>query len=236
MKDHFAEFYSTLKYNESGIYINFITLQGQNKSVIITLESTLKGGWRNIGHKIAQFIYELDKTQGIVVKVMEEMEKAEIQSTTNKSAIEVKVYAKSDEHFMFELPSRLAAEHVLTGQWIWKKMKLELEWWKPTTGYWPIEDGGESKVVRHMIDMPRKDKKELGEKSTTITVQPLVESNINGGAEDVIPLGCEDKAKELLKKIHSNKQERKGKHSDQSICKNKTEEPTTRLQASQQWL
>uniref|UniRef100_A0A0V0I8I5 Putative ovule protein n=1 Tax=Solanum chacoense TaxID=4108 RepID=A0A0V0I8I5_SOLCH len=45
----------------------------------------------------------------------------------------------NDGHFMFELPSRLAAEHVLTGQWTWKKMKLELEWWKPTIGYWPAE-------------------------------------------------------------------------------------------------
>lgn len=39
------------------------------------------------------------------------------------SDIEVKVYAMNDGHFMFELPSRTAAEHVLTGQWIWEKMK-----------------------------------------------------------------------------------------------------------------
>ncbi|KAG5619008.1 hypothetical protein H5410_018832 [Solanum commersonii] len=178
MKDHFAEFYCTLKYNESGRYISFIALQGQNKSVIITPESTFKGGWGNIAHKIAGFIYEPDETQGITVKdnkqlhrsykealfhdkwVTEATEKAEIQSTTNrcqtnenpnlndvrrwacnswKSAIEDRVYAMNDGHFMFELPSRLAAEHVLSGQWTWKKMKLELEWWKPTTGCWPAE-------------------------------------------------------------------------------------------------
>ncbi|KAG5606295.1 hypothetical protein H5410_027787 [Solanum commersonii] len=188
MKDNFAAFYCTLKYNESGRYISFIALQGQNKSVIITPESTFKG----------------DETQGITVKnskqlhrsykealfhdrwVTEVTEKAEIQSTANrvritggksqsekdllnrclvgkflcqtnenpnlnnvrrwacnswKSAIEVKVYATNDGHFMFELPSRLAAEHVLTGQWTWKKMKLELEWWKPATGCWPAEVG-----------------------------------------------------------------------------------------------
>ncbi|KAG5609573.1 hypothetical protein H5410_020854 [Solanum commersonii] len=182
MKDHFAEFYCTLKYkgesigghrwvrpkyNESGRYISFIALQGQNKSVIITPESTFKGG----------------PTKKLYF-VTEATEKAEIQSTANrvritrgksqsekdllniclvgkfqcqtnenpnlndvrrwacnswKSAIEVKVYAMNDGHFMFELPSRLAAEHVLAGQWTWKKMKLELEWWKPTTGYWPAE-------------------------------------------------------------------------------------------------
>lgn len=68
MKDHFGEFYCTLKYNESGRYISFIALQGQNKSVIITPESTPKGGLGNISHKIAGFIYEPDKSHGTAVK------------------------------------------------------------------------------------------------------------------------------------------------------------------------
>jgi len=202
LKDHFAEFYCTLKYNESGRYISFIALQDQNKSVIITPESTPKGGWGNIAHKIAGFIYEPIKTQGTAVKdrkqlhksykealfqdrwMTEATEKAEIQSTANKVritggesqpvndllnrcivgkfqcqadetpslndvrrwacnswklAIQVKVYAMNDGYFMFELPSKVAAEHVLTGQWIWRKMKLGLEWWKPTIGCWPAE-------------------------------------------------------------------------------------------------
>ncbi|KAG5619929.1 hypothetical protein H5410_005147 [Solanum commersonii] len=450
MKDHFAEFYCTLKYNESGRYINFIALQGQNKSVIITPESTFKGGWGNIAHKIAGFIYEPDETQGITVKdnkqlhrsykealfrdrwVTEATEKAEIQSTTNRvritggksqaekdllnrclSAIEVRVYAMNDGHFMFELPSRLAAEHVLLGQWTWKKMKLELEWWKPTTGCWPTEvrrdwvwirllglpmnlwsqkvfkeignlcggyiemeketslknhlhwarikvkgdgkripreveitcndftytisvwreapvtvkfsekrreekgkypvvstqdqllqitkevitakkvdghvgssregslmqtktrskesgpkfgpilldpiagekaraqplqilsedifnieitanqmkenkaqsqitpwnrDDGELEVARHMVDTPGKNKEELGEKSTTIMVQSFAEENTNGGAEDVIPLGCEERAKKLLMKIDSNKRETMALEVKGGIC------------------
>lgn len=45
----------------------------------------------------------------------------------------------NDGHFMFELPSKVVAEHVLTGQWIWRKMKLELVWWKQTTDCWPAE-------------------------------------------------------------------------------------------------
>ncbi|WMV55388.1 hypothetical protein MTR67_048773 [Solanum verrucosum] len=105
LKDHFAEFYCTLKYNESGRYISFIALQGQNKSVIITPESTPNGGWGNIAHKIAGFIYEPIKTQGTAVKdrkqlhksykearfqnrwMTEATETAEIQSTTNKVRI-----------------------------------------------------------------------------------------------------------------------------------------------------
>ena len=67
MKDHFADFYCTLKYNSSGRYISFIALQGQKKSVIITPESTFKGGLRNIAHRIAGFIYEPKETQGLTV-------------------------------------------------------------------------------------------------------------------------------------------------------------------------
>lgn len=45
--------------------------------------------------------------------------------------------------------------------------------------------------MRHMVDMPGKNKEELGERSTAIMVQPLAEENTNGGAEDVIPLGIQ---------------------------------------------
>ncbi|PHU15960.1 hypothetical protein BC332_17165 [Capsicum chinense] len=44
-----------------------------------------------------------------------------------------------DGQFLFELPSRKVAEHVQSGKWVWKKMKLKLEWWNPTTGCWPEE-------------------------------------------------------------------------------------------------
>ncbi|KAG5607522.1 hypothetical protein H5410_029014 [Solanum commersonii] len=430
MKDHFAEFYCTLKYNESGRYISFIALQDKTQGIAVKDNKQL--------HRSYKAAFFRDRW------VTEATERAEIQSTANrchtnenpnlndvrrwacnswKSAIEVKVYPMNERHFMFELPSRLAAEHVSTGQWICKKMKLELEWWKPTTGCWPPEvrrdrvwirllglpmniwsqkvfkeignlcggyieteetflknhlhwarikvqgdskripreveitcdsftytipvwceapvtvkfsekkreekgkypavntqdqllqmikevlpaiktktrskeigpkfgpilldpiagekaraqalqipsediinidisanqmkenkaqsqitpgnrDNGELEIVRHTVDMPGKNKEELGEKSTAIMVQPLAEENTNGGAEDVIPLGiqfpeedsstlstsewiqqniiklssefgvnlkgCEDRARELLMKIDSNKQESKG--------------------------
>lgn len=63
MKDHFSDYFCTLKYNESGRYISFIAIQGQNKSVIITPESTYKGVWGNIADKIAKFIYEPKERQ-----------------------------------------------------------------------------------------------------------------------------------------------------------------------------
>ncbi|WMV40484.1 hypothetical protein MTR67_033869 [Solanum verrucosum] len=157
LKDHFAEFYCTLKYNESGRYISFIALQGQNKSVIITPESTPNGRWGNIAHKIAGFIYEPIKTQGttpvndllnrcIVGKFQCQADETPSLNDVRrwacnswKLAIQLKVYAMNDGYFMFELPSKVAAEHVLTGQWIWRKIKLGLEWWKLTIGCWPAE-------------------------------------------------------------------------------------------------
>lgn len=62
-KDHFSELFCTLKYNENGRYISFIALQGQKKSIIITPECYYKGGWSNIAHKIAKFIYTTEEEQ-----------------------------------------------------------------------------------------------------------------------------------------------------------------------------
>lgn len=62
MKDHFSEFFCTLMYNENGRYISFIAIQGQSKSVIITPESIDKGGWGNIAHTVAKFVYEPEST------------------------------------------------------------------------------------------------------------------------------------------------------------------------------
>lgn len=52
MKDHFSDFFCTLKYNENGRYISFIAIQGQSKSVIIKPESIFKGGWGTLPTKL----------------------------------------------------------------------------------------------------------------------------------------------------------------------------------------
>uniref|UniRef100_M1DGH2 Uncharacterized protein n=1 Tax=Solanum tuberosum TaxID=4113 RepID=M1DGH2_SOLTU len=54
----YSDFFCTLKYNENGRYISFIAIQGQNKAVIITPESSYNTGWGNIAQKIAKFTYE----------------------------------------------------------------------------------------------------------------------------------------------------------------------------------
>lgn len=43
----------------------------------------------------------------------------------------------NDALFHYELPSGKAAEYVLTGDWSWRKTKLLLDWWNPTSGCWP---------------------------------------------------------------------------------------------------
>ena len=43
-----------------------------------------------------------------------------------KLVIQVKVYAMHDGYFMFELQYKVVAEHVLTGKWVWRKMKWGL--------------------------------------------------------------------------------------------------------------
>lgn len=60
-------------------------------------------------------------------------------SSTWKTVFGINVFAMNDGHFLFEMPSKKEAEHVLSGEWIWKKRKIPLEWWKPSTGCWPAE-------------------------------------------------------------------------------------------------
>ncbi|WMV31299.1 hypothetical protein MTR67_024684 [Solanum verrucosum] len=234
------------------------------EDIIITLESTFKGGWGNIAHKIAGFIYEPDKTQGIAVKdnkqlhrsyeeaffrdrwVTEETERAEIQSTANRTKTRSKeigpilldpIAGEKARAQALQIPS----EDIINIEISANQTKENKAQSQITSGN---RDNGELEIVRHMVDMPGKNKEELGEKSTAIMVQPLAEENTNGGAEDGIPLGiqfpeednntlstsewiqqniiklssefgvnlkgCEDRARELLMKIDSNKQESQG--------------------------
>ncbi|WMV48686.1 hypothetical protein MTR67_042071 [Solanum verrucosum] len=200
MKDHYSEFFCTLKYNNSGRYISFVATQGQSKSVIITPESKHMEGWGNIAYKIARFTYEPTKEQNtqisnlkrpevsykeaicrsrwtveakavgmsqeVSTKIGGEPSKSEnellkrcivgrfrnhLQESPNlndvrkwacnnwKSAAGVNVSAMNDGEYLFELPSRTAAEHVLSGHWSWKNTTLDLQWWRPTAGCWPAE-------------------------------------------------------------------------------------------------
>nr|XP_033509990.1 uncharacterized protein LOC117274746 isoform X2 [Nicotiana tomentosiformis] len=37
--------------------------------------------------------------------------------------------------FLFEFPNRYMVERTILGQWFWKKLRLQLEWWNPMAGY-----------------------------------------------------------------------------------------------------
>ncbi|KAG5585910.1 hypothetical protein H5410_046344 [Solanum commersonii] len=52
----------------------------------------------------------------------------------------INIYVMNDSLFLFELPSRKEAEHVIKGEWRWKKSKLVLDWWSPTVGCWLEEE------------------------------------------------------------------------------------------------
>ncbi|KAF3652488.1 hypothetical protein FXO37_17476 [Capsicum annuum] len=58
---------------------------------------------------------------------------------TWKTSFGINFFAMNDGFFLFEMPSRKVVEHMLSGEWTWKKMKLLMEWWKPAMGCWPVE-------------------------------------------------------------------------------------------------
>uniref|UniRef100_M1DWH4 DUF4283 domain-containing protein n=1 Tax=Solanum tuberosum TaxID=4113 RepID=M1DWH4_SOLTU len=274
LKEHFAEFYCSLKYNENGRFVSFIAIQGQNKSIIITPEASYMGGWSNIVHKIAKFIYEpnlqpkpqvnmgkqsntsyreavqssrwmtdsmkraklhvkeahIEVTSGaplaetdllnrcIVGRFQDTSQTPALNNVrrcacnTWKSAIGVNVFAMNDGQFLFELPSRVAAEHVMSGVWVWKKMNLSLYWWKPTTGCWPDE------VKR---DWTRIKVKDDGEK-----VPREVKISSDGYAYKV-PIWCE--APVTVRKVETRRENEDREPLGKEVSRSSTmEKPTAR--------
>lgn len=69
LKDHYAEFFCTLKYNERGRYISFIALQGGNRAVIITPEVSFKAGWGDIAQKIIRLINAPTQTRKLIHQI-----------------------------------------------------------------------------------------------------------------------------------------------------------------------
>lgn len=48
LRDHFEEFYRTLKFNENGRYVSFSAIQREKRSIIITPEFSDKVSWSNM--------------------------------------------------------------------------------------------------------------------------------------------------------------------------------------------
>ncbi|KAF3656540.1 hypothetical protein FXO37_15416 [Capsicum annuum] len=72
---------------------------------------------------------------------------------TWKTVFGVSVFAMNDGKFLFELPSRNVAEHVLSGEQIWKKHKVQLECWNPATGCW-LDDIKRDSVWIRLLRLP----------------------------------------------------------------------------------
>lgn len=189
LRDHFEEFYGTLKFNKNGRYVSFIAIQGEKRSIIIIPEFSDKVGWSNIAHKIAKLVHEpSNRTANLRVKernthmsykeavrssrwTVDTKEERAVQTTmvrksellnrclvgrfqnlwgenptlndvrrwacnTWKATAGINVFTMNDNLFLFELPTKSAAEHVMTGNWSWRKKEVFLEWWSPTTGCW----------------------------------------------------------------------------------------------------
>lgn len=58
-------------------------------------------------------------------------------SSTWKQAHGTNIYEMGHNLFLFEFSSKVTAEHVLRGDWSWKKHKVKLQWWSPTAGSVP---------------------------------------------------------------------------------------------------
>ncbi|WMV29416.1 hypothetical protein MTR67_022801 [Solanum verrucosum] len=54
--------------------------------------------------------------------------------STWKNAFAVNTYDKGNNFFLFGFPTKHMAEHVLQGEWRWKKEKIPLEWWHLSFG------------------------------------------------------------------------------------------------------
>lgn len=70
-------------------------------------------------------------------------------STVWKKVFGVNIYGMG-ACFLFEFPNRDMAVQILQGEWIWKKNKVKLELWNPSTGCVPASCKPKTKWIRAM--------------------------------------------------------------------------------------
>ncbi|OIT39117.1 hypothetical protein A4A49_63403, partial [Nicotiana attenuata] len=144
MKDHYAEFYCTLKYNEHGRYISFIAAgweiiaqkiqrfinvpeEEKNVHIVRNPGVVLQRSNQNHHHPWgSELSYKDVLRRCIVGKVLTPVKETPTLNdirrwacNTWKSTFGVNVYEMNDSQFLFELPSTKDAEHVLKGEWHW---------------------------------------------------------------------------------------------------------------------
>ncbi|KAF3652347.1 hypothetical protein FXO37_17559 [Capsicum annuum] len=71
-------------------------------------------------------------------------------STVWKKVFGVNIYEMMDGCFLFEFANRYMAEQILQGDWIWKGIKIKLEWWNPCAGCEPTTYKPKSTWIRAM--------------------------------------------------------------------------------------
>lgn len=54
-----------------------------------------------------------------------------------KKAFGVNIYELYGDMFLFEFPNKFMAEQTLQGQWKWRNLSFNLEWWSPVLGCVP---------------------------------------------------------------------------------------------------
>ncbi|KAH0746461.1 hypothetical protein KY285_008118 [Solanum tuberosum] len=45
----------------------------------------------------------------------------------------INIYDLGHNRFLFEFPNKIAADHIVRGEWFWKSHKFILQWWSPTS-------------------------------------------------------------------------------------------------------
>lgn len=45
----------------------------------------------------------------------------------------VNIYDMGQNRFLFELPNKTAADHIVRGKWFWKSHRFNMQWWSPTS-------------------------------------------------------------------------------------------------------
>jgi len=109
------------------------------------------GKWLTKRHRETEMASKLDKQEDgllsrCLVGHLEKASKAspslsEIRrwsSSEWKKTFGVNIYELYGNMFLFEFPNKFMAEQTLQGQWKWKNLVFNLEWWSPTVGCEPI--------------------------------------------------------------------------------------------------
>lgn len=72
---------------------------------------------------------------------------------TWKQAHGLNIYEMGSGNFLFEFADRVMAEQVISGDWIWNKVMLRLQWWSPMLGAKKEVIRNSSTWVR-IVDLP----------------------------------------------------------------------------------